>query len=260
MLKPAGIPTGAYQLLRVATPLDPDPKGPVYDGGLLVSEGLPAVVASSPVVSFAASPDSQEAQVSTADELRNKYLFIDVRNENTALLTLPERHSRGDVLIDSNNLRFSSGKTTPLSQETLTELMEDERFRKPVLSATDIRVCGLVPGSPGLRGVRLDLFLKDRGIQLPLIEDLTVACAIHYATTGRHLIPLGRTVKAANGVIRTSRMGGQLKVFLNDLDRFSNDFLLVAAGTVRPGEQSVLPTRRSSFMQLIERMTGLSWG
>jgi hypothetical protein len=105
----------------------------------------------------------------------------------------------------------------------------------------------------------LDLFLKDRGIQLPLIEDLTVACAIHYATTGRHLIPVGRTVKAANGVIRTSRMGGQLKVFLNDLDRFSNDILLVAAGTVRPGEQSVLPTRRSGFMQFIERMTGLSW-
>jgi hypothetical protein len=246
--------------MRVATPLDPDPKGPVYDGGLLVDAGPPAVIDSTPVVSIALSPDSQEEPVSTPEELRNKYLFLDFRKENTALLTIQERHSRGDVLIDSNNLRSSMGKTTPLSQEALSQLMEDDRFRKPVLSVTDIRVCGLVPGSPGIRGVRLDLFLKDRGIHLPLIEDLTVACAIHYAITGRHLIPLGRTVKAANGVIRTSRTGGQLKVFLDDLERFSNDILLVAAGTVPPGEQSVLPSRRSGFMQRIQRMTGLSFG
>jgi hypothetical protein len=47
---------------------------------------------------------------------------------------------------------------------------------------------------------------------------------------------------------------------LDDLERFSNDILLVAAGTVPPGEQSVLPSRRSRFKQRIERMTGLSFG
>jgi hypothetical protein len=208
--------------MRVATPLDPDPKGPVYDGGLLVDAGPPAVIDSTPVVSIALSPDSQEEPVSTPEELRNKYLFLDFRKENTALLTIQERHSRGDVLIDSNNLRSSMGKTTPLSQETLSQLMEDDRFRKPVLSVTDIRVCGLVPGSPGIRGVRLDLFLKDRGIHLPLIEDLTVACAIHYATTGRHLIPLGRTVKAANELLKGKNVVAGMRTLITTYNERAN--------------------------------------
>lgn len=260
MLRPGGIPTGAYQLLRVATPLDPDPKGPVYDGGLLVFDGHPTVVAASPGTQVSASPDSQESEVSTPDELRNKYLFIDIRKGFTSFLTLPERHSRGDVLIDSNKVRSAAGKLPPFSQETLSRLMEDARFRQPALSTTDIRVCGLVPGSPGLQAVQADRFLAERGIRLPAIEDLTAACAIHYATTGRHMIPLGCTVRAADGVIRTGRAGGQLMVSMDDLSAFSKDPLLVASGIVRPGEQSVLPSRRSGFFKRFQRLTGLSLG
>jgi hypothetical protein len=258
MLKPAGIPTGAYQLMRVATPLDPDPKGPVYDGGMLVCEGKPPEVGAPAIASPTASPDSQDNEVSSAEGLRNKYLFMDVRRELVAILTLPERHSRGDVLIDCNKVSFAMGKTTPLSQETLSRLMEDERFRKPVLSPTDIRVCGMVPGSAGLKGLNLMRLLAQRRVQLPAIEDLTAACAIHYATTGRHLIPLGRTIQASNGAIRTSRWGGRLNVVLGDADPLANDAMVAAAGTIPPGEQSLTAHRRGNLLRRLVQLTGLS--
>jgi len=263
MQKLAGIPTGAYQLLRIATPLDPDPKGPVYDGGILVFDGRPewGVSSQSSRLADAASGatiDPVRPEATTPDELRNKYLFIDVRREQVALLTIPERHSRGDLLIECNQVRSNRGLLPPLSQDTLCRLMEDKRFRDPVLSATDIRVCGLVLGSAGLGKVAMDRFLSMRRVRLPSIEDLVAACAIHYATTGRHLIPLGRTVRAVDGVIRTSRTGGQIRVILDDWDEFARDPFLVAAGVVLPGQQSVIPKRHGTILRRIQRLAGLS--
>ncbi len=263
MQKPAGILTVAYQLLRVATPLDPDPKGPVYDGGLLVFNGQPewvGVSASGRVTATNSSTPVEESrsEATTPDELRNKYLFIDVRREHVALLTLPERHSRGDLLIECNQVRANRGLMPPLSQETFCRLMEDKRFRDPVLSVTDIRVCGLVPGTAGLDKVAMDRFLAHRRVRLPSIEDLVAACAIHYATTGRHLIPLGSTVRAADGVVCTSRIGGQIRVILDEWDEFARDPYLIAAGVVAPGEQSVIPKRGGTIFRRIRRLAGLS--
>lgn len=106
----------------------------------------------------------------------------------------------------------------------------------------------------------MDVFLRQRQIRLPSIEDLVAACAIHYATTGRHLVPLGRTVRAADGVVRTSRTGGQLRVLLDDWEEFANDPLLVAAGAVLPGEHSVSPRRQSGLIRRLRRLAGLAGG
>ncbi len=262
MHPPAGIPTGAYQLLRIATPLDPDPKGPVYDGGLLVFDGQPPLV---DPPRFPTDPGGvanavPRSEATTPDELRNKYLFVDLRKEAVALLSLPENHSRGDLLIECYQVRANRGQPPPLGQETLSRLMEDKRFRNPVFSASDIRVCGMVPGSAGLRRSAMDVFLRQRQIRLPSIEDLVAACAIHYATTGRHLVPLGRTVRAADGVVRTSRTGGQLRVLLDDWEEFANDPLLVAAGAVLPGEHSVSPRRQSGLIRRLRRLAGFAGG
>lgn len=263
MQQPAGIPTGAYQLLRIATPLDPDPKGPVYDGGLLVFDGQSSLVDSPPAPRFGGHPvasgdDGARPEATTPDELRNKYLFVDIRKEAVALLTLPAGHSRGDLLIECHQVRANRGLPPPLSQETLSTLMEDKRFRDPVFSATDIRVCGLVPGTAGLRKTAMDRLLAQRRIRLPSIEDLVAACAIHYATTGRHLVPLGRTVRAADGVVRTGWIGGQLRVILDEWDEFANDPLLVAAGAVLPGQKSVSPRWQGGFLRRIRRLAGLA--
>lgn len=265
MQQPAGIPTGAYQLLRIATPLDPDPKGPVYDGGLLVFDGQPLQVeapASRQGVgeSSGSGEMARQTEATTPEELRNKYLFVDVRKESVALLTLPERHSRGDLLIECNQVRANRGLMPPLSQETLSRLMEDKRFRDPVFSPTDIRVCGLVPGSAGLSKVPMDRFLAQRKISLPPIEDLLAGCAIHYATTGRHLIPSGRTVRAANGVLRTPRNGGQIRVVLDDWEEFAKDPWLVASGAVAAGERSISAPKDDGFLRRLGRLTGLSIG
>lgn len=264
MQQPAGIPTGAYQLLRIATPLDPEPRGPVYDGGLLVAEGLPAVIEASPARQFrvddaqgASGDASSRTEATTPDELRNKYLFIDLRKESVALLTLPERHSRGDLLIECQQVRSNRGLATPLSQETLSRLMEDRRFRDPVYSSTDVRVCGLVPGTAGMMKVPMDRVLAQRGIRLPSIEDLVAACTIHYATTGRHLVPLGRTVRAADGIVKTALNGGQLRVVLDSVDEYANDPWLVAAGWVPPGAKSVGSRRQDGFFGRIARLAGL---
>lgn len=263
MQKHAGIPTGAYQLLRIATPLDPDPKGPVYDGGLLVFDGQPEWATASesgraPAADSSSPVELSRSEATTPDELRNKYLFIDVRREHVALLTLPERHSRGDLMIECNQVRANRGLMPPLSQETLCRLMEDQRFRDPVLSVTDIRVCGQVPGTAGLGKVAMDRSLAHRRVRLPSIEDLVAACAIHYATTGRHLIPLGSTVRAADGVIRTSRIGGQIRVILDDWEEFARDPYLVAAGVIAPGERSVIPKRSGMILRRIRRLAGLA--
>jgi hypothetical protein len=240
--------------------LDPDPKGPVYDGGLLVVEGPPAVVDSPRSISQPSSgaDEVSRSEATTPDELRNKYLFVDIRNEAVALLSLPANHSRGDLLIECQQVRANRGQPSPFSQETLSRLMEDKRFRDPSFSGADIRVCGIVPGTAGLRKAAMDGFLMQRRIRLPSIEDLVAACAIHYATTGRHLVPLGRTVRAADGVVRTSRTGGQLRVLLDDWDEFSNDPSLVAAGAVPPGERSVSPRRQTGLLRRIRRLAGLS--
>jgi hypothetical protein len=261
MDKPAGIPTGAYQLLRIATPLDPDPKGPVYDGGILVFDGQPlqanaAVNGRSGDTGLDAG-GGPSAEATTPDELRNKYLFIDIRKEHVALLTLPERHSRGDLLIECHQVRTNRGQPPPLSQETLFRLMEDKRFRDPVLSSTDVRVCGLVPGTAGMNKASMDRILRQRGVRLPPIEDLVAACAIHHATTGRHLLPLGRTVRAADGVLRTARTGGQIRVVLDDWEEFANDPLLVASGMVPAGERSVVPRSQGRLFSRIWRLAGL---
>ena len=264
MQQPAGIPTGAYQLLRIATPLDPEPKGPVYDGGLLVAEGLPAVIASgSPKASStdSASGSSQEegsrSEATTPDELRNKYLLVDLRKESVALLTLPARHSRGDLLIECQQVRANRGLPAPLSQETLSRLMEDKRFREPVYSSTDIRVCGLVRGTAGMVKVAMDRVLARKGIRLPAIGDLVAACAIHYATTGRHLVSLGRTVRAADGIVKTALNGGQLRVMLDAVDEHANDPWLVASGVVPHGARSVGGRPPEGFLGRIARFAGL---
>jgi hypothetical protein len=132
----------------------------------------------------------------------------------------------------------------------LSRLMEDSDFRKPVLTVTEIRVCGMIPGTEGLKGVQLEKFLAARDIQVPTTSDLTTACAICYATTGRHLIPLGRTVRASDGVIRVSRVG-QLNVFLGNPDQFADDVNTVTAGKVRLGEQS---TRKGGGKSLLKRL------
>lgn len=264
MRDPAGIPTGAYQLLRIATPLDPEPKGPVYDGGLLVAEGMLAVIASGfPKASSAdsASGSSQEegssSEATTPDELRNKYLLVDLRKESVALLTLPALHSRGDLLIECQQVRANRGLPAPLSQETLSRLMEDKRFREPVYSSTDIRVCGLVQGTAGMVKVAMDRVLAQKGIRLPAIEDLVAACAIHYATTGRHLVPLGRTVRAADGIVKTALNGGQLRVVLDAVDQHANDPWLVASGVVPHGARSVRGRPPEGFLGRIARFAGL---
>ena len=253
-MNPGGIPTGAYQLFRVATPLDPEPKGPVFDGGVMVSDGqtrpsTPAVIPTE-VSAIVVSNVAQVAAINTPDELRNKYLLIDIQKERVALLTLAEHASRGDVLVDSNRVRSSNGQIAPLSQDMLSRLMEDSDFRKPVLTVTEIRVCGMIPGTEGLKGVQLEKFLAARDIQVPTTSDLTTACAICYATTGRHLIPLGRTVRASDGVIRVSRVG-QLNVFLGNPDQFADDVNTVTAGKVRLGEQS---TRKGGGKSLLKRL------
>ena len=262
MDRSTGIPTGAYQLLRIPTPLDPDPKGPVYDGGVLVSEGQPVQVDGSrgdrPGGSGGdAAGGAPSAKVTTPDELRNKYLFIDIRKEHVALLTLPERHSRGDLLIECHEVRTQRGQPPPLSQETLFRLMEDKRFRNPVLSSTDVRVCGLVPGTAGMNKASMDRILRQRGVRLPPIADLVSACAIHYATTGRHLLPPGRTVRAADGVVRAPRTGGQILVVLDVLEEFANDPLLVASGVVPAGERSVIPRSQGRLFSGVWRWLGL---
>jgi hypothetical protein len=83
------------------------------------------------------------------------------------------------------------------------------------------------------------------------------ACAIHYATTGRHLLPLGRTVRAADGVLRSPRNGGQIRVLLDDWEEFANDPLLVAAGVVPAGERSVIPRSQDRLLSRIRRLAGL---
>ena len=243
--------------------MDPEPKGPVYDGGLLVAEGHPAVIESSRVRQFgsdvglgSSGDSSPRSEATTPDELRNKYLFIDLRKESVALLTLPERHSRGDLLIECQQVRSNRGLAAPLSQETLSRLMEDRRFRDPVYTSTDVRVCGLVPGTAGLMKAPMDRVLAQRGIRLPSIEDLVAACAIHYATTGRHLVPLGRTVRAADGIVRTALNGGQLRVVLDSVDDYANDPWLVASGWVPPGAKSVGARRQDGFFGRIARLAG----
>lgn len=247
-------------MFRVATPLDPEPKGPVYDGGLMVSDGQPRQAPSPPIqpqsTVVAASNVAQVTAISTPDELRNKYLLIDIQKERVALITLAEHASRGDVLVDSNRVRSSNGQITPLSQDMLSRLMEDSEFRKPVLSVTEIRVCGMIPGTEGLNGVKLERFLADREIQVPKISDLTTACAICYATTGRHLIPVGRTVRASDGVIRASRTG-QLNVFLGDPDQFAQDADTVTAGKVRVGENSARIGGSHSWLRRLGKWAGL---
>jgi len=263
MSQPIGIPTGAYHLHRVPTPLDPEPKGPVYDGGVLVSDGLPLVEPSAPRAekpdagSGAVTSKSATAAVTTPAELRDKYLFIELKNELSAFLTLPERASRGDLLIDCHHVRSKRGLVPPVGEETISKLMEDKRFRAPVLSLTDIRICGTVQGSAGMTKDSMDRFLSQRRIRWASIEDLVSACAIHYAVTGRHLILPGRVVRAADGVVRTTRNLGQLQVMLDSVNQFDNDPMLVAAGVVPLGERSVGARQRGGVLERLARRIGL---
>ena len=109
-----------------------------------------------------------------------------------------------------------------------------------------------------MKGLNLMRLLAQRRVQLPAIEDLAAACAIHYATTGRHLIPLGRTIQASNGAIRTSRWGGRLNVVLDHADPLPNDAMVAAAGTIPPGEQSLTAHRRGNLLRRLVQLTGLS--
>lgn len=253
-MKPGGIPTGTYQLFRVSTPLDPEPKGPVFDGGVLVPEDQ---LRTSVRPSLRAEASMVDALIKSPHALRDKYLLIDIHKERVALLTLPEHVSRGDVLIDSNRVRSSSGQNPPLSQAMLGRLMEETAFRKPVLTVTEIRICAMIPGTEGLKGAKLEAFLAARDIQVPKICDLTAACAIYYATTGRHLIPQGQTVRASDGVIRVTRVG-QLNVFLGEPDQFAEDDKMVTAGKVRFGEKSTpLKGGSKSLLKRLRKWAGL---
>jgi hypothetical protein len=64
------IPTGQYQLHRVPTALDPNPKGPVYDGGLLVDKGDPVEEKGSVLRNLVPTPPRPQ----TPEELRKNTL------------------------------------------------------------------------------------------------------------------------------------------------------------------------------------------
>jgi hypothetical protein len=250
-----GIPTGKYQLTRLATPLDPNPRGPVFDGGLMVDAGMTNVLSSeqpNPSLSQAA-PVSSAAL--TPAELRNKYTVTDIPQNWVAVLTIPRQTTLADALVDAYRVRAAANKPQAVSDDTFSMLIQTGRFNEAFSSPTTIGICGFIPRTDLLRGQHLKNYLTDKGVKLPCIEHLVAACMIHHSVTGRHLVPDGRVTRVLDGVIE--RKGSQLHIHFDDLEKFDTSPKLVVAGKVKPGQQSALVGRFDGLMQHVKAIFGV---
>ena len=245
------IPTGAYQLIRVRTGLDPNPKGPVYDGGLLVDKGDSLPDEGSALRNLA--PTLPRPQ--TPEELRKKYAAAENQTSRTVVFTLPRRTPLSEVLVDAYSVRNAAQQPQLLPRATLTRLMEDPHFTESFTWPTTIGVCGFVPGTDILRGKKLNPYLASKQVQLPSIEHLVAACVLYHALTGRHIIPEKRIAKASDGAVEVKN--SRLHVHLTDYEKFDRDPQLVATGKVKSVNQSITVEWTDRWLATVKHWLGL---
>lgn len=226
------IPTGPYQLYRPSTPLDPNPKGPVFDGGLLVDKGDRLHEEGSALRNLA--PTLPRPQ--TPEELRKKYAVAVNETSRTVVFSLPRRTPLSEILVDAYSVRKATYKPQLLPEATMSHLMESGRLSDTYMWPTTIGICGFVPRTDTLRGERLKSYLTSRQVQLPSSEHLIAACVLYHAVTGRHLVPENRIAKAADGVVEVKN--SRLYAHLEDYEKFERSPQLLVTGRVKSINQS----------------------
>jgi hypothetical protein len=226
------IPTGPYQLHRPRTPLDPDPKGPVYDGGLMVDKGDPVVQDTSALRNLPPTA----ARPRTPEELRKKYTLGENPRNRVAIFTLPRRTPLSEILVDAYSVHSAANKPQLLSEDMMSRLMDSGRFSDTFTWPTPIGICGFVPRTDTLRGNKLRAYLTSRQVQLPSSEHLIAACVLYHAVTGRHLVPENRIAKAADGVVEVKN--SRLYAHLEDYEKFERSPQLLVTGRVKSINQS----------------------
>jgi hypothetical protein len=249
-----GVPTGAYQLLIVPTPLDPKPhKRQVYDGGFAVppecvfearGEGL--------VVPSTAPKNSGLA----ATALQTKYLVTPGADAHSISITMPVGGSLFAAILDAHNSCLTAGRDALLSDVELAVIDRMAAFHKKFLRSTSIRVSAVVPDTWNYHGDELKKYLNSRKVTLPPVEELLACCALNHAITGCPLITHGRYTMTHGGVLEL--VGGQIRLRPDNLDRYYTDpqysKRLVFAGVVGQGKQTPITTPVEKLVRRIKAM------
>jgi hypothetical protein len=249
----AGIPTGAYELVRVSTPLDPAPSGPVNDGGLVIPDKR-IFLANKNGNDLVVPASTQRASALLPSVVEKKYAVRTYKDDHTVSFTIPQRGSLATAIHDATEACESTKRLPPLEDYELARLDARPILRQQVASPRTIHICSFVPQTNKLHGEALTKYLRNREVIVPAIEELITCCAIYYAVTGRHLIAYGCFTKAHNGAIELQ--GGQIRIHLNRLERFDNHKGLAVAGVVQAGKQ----TATTSTWQKIIRWANSAMG
>lgn len=239
---PAGIPTGKCEVFRPSTPLDPTPKGPVFDGGLKVPEE---------VIHVATQDNASYVPVGTTSpglkpsEIAGKYSHRSGADKHTVSITIPQFGSFLTTIRDELDMSRSTGRVPLLDDLDVDRLERIPHLANKLPSAKVLHICSFVPGSDSYRGNALQKYLDKHEVKLPSFEELLVCCSVHYAATGQHLLASGRLTRTKNGVLELS--GGQIRPHLDRLDRFERAKYVVVSGVVEPGRETPITTWWDKF-------------
>jgi len=234
---PAGIPTGRFEVFRPSTPLDPTPKGPVFDGGLRVPEES---------IHVARQDNASYVPIETTpsglnpSEIAGKYRHRGGADKHTVSITIPQFGSFLTTIRDALDVSRSTGRVPYLDDLDVDRLERIPYLANKLPSAKTLHICSFVPGSDSRRGDALEKYFDKHEVKIPSFEELLVCCAVHFAATGQHLLPAGRFTRTKNGVLEL--LGGQIRPHLHSLERFEHSKYVVVSGVIAPGKETPITT------------------